>query len=177
VVELKKLLLAILLVIAVVFLLGSSGQEQKLEEPPIPESLGLLPEEVQSFKLIKKASGEDAIKEIKRLHPKNFGIIDGYVGEYTDLKGSKIQVWISVSESEEKAEELLYLMNENMANSNIFSNQRVEDINGKTVHRVDGMGMDHYYYNQGGMVVWIASDYGVPKEVLEAFISYLNRQK
>jgi hypothetical protein len=168
----KRFLLAVFLILAIAILFGSNGQEQKPEEPSGPKSPEPLPEELLGFKLIQKTSGENAIKEIKRLHPKNFEIIDGYVGEYTNFNGSKIQVWISVSESREKAEELLDLMNKNMGNSRIFFNQREENINEKTVYRVEGMGMDHYYYSQKERVVWIASDYDVPKEVVNAFITY-----
>ena len=135
------------------------------------ETYEALPRMILDFKLIQKQTGREAVAEIKRLHPKEFEIENAFTGVYSN--GSKIYIWVSVSGSEERAQELLDLMNRDIVNSEIFSNPRAEMIMGYMVYRVDGMDMDHYYYRYNEMVIWIATDDENSMEIVRDYMSYL----
>jgi hypothetical protein len=66
-------------------------------------------------------------------------------------------------------------MNENIKNSKIFHNSRAEMIGGSVIYRVDGMGMDHYYYRHKERVIWIATDDENSGRIVEEYMSYQSR--
>ncbi len=137
------------------------------------ETYVVLPRRILDFRLIQKQTGREAVAEIKRLHPQDFEIENAFTAVYSNYSdGSKIYIWVSVSGSEERAQELLDLMDRGIINSMIFFNSRAEMIREDMVYRVDGMDMDHYYYRHNEMVIWIATDDENSMEIVEDYMSY-----
>ena len=125
---------------------------------------GPIPQQVLEYRMVESKEGDEAVLEIKRMHPKAFEIASGYTATYS--RGDKsAYLWISVSTSDEDAGTLLDWMNIEIQDSNTFSNWRRVIIGGATVYRVSGMGMEHLYYREGRQVIWIAA----PTDDLDRF--------
>ncbi len=166
----KKINLVIVAAILLVSLvLVFTYKTKNLDIDKTSETYQVLPERILDFELIQMQTGDAAMFSVKRLHPQDFEIEDAYTAVYSD--GSRIYIWVSVSGSNERAQELLDLMNLNIKKSEMFYNFREEKIADETVYHVDGMNMDNYYYRHGNRVTWIATDDKDSRRIVEEYMS------
>ncbi|MHB1420318.1 MAG: hypothetical protein ACYCX4_12160, partial [Bacillota bacterium] len=119
-------------------------------------------------------TGPEAIQQLSELHGKDIGkVVNGYIAMY-EQGDRQITLWISVSATEADADELLQIMNAKMPTTNVFTNQKTIEMNGKTYNYVSGMGMDNYYFAQGSRNYWVATNdpdsMGILEKVVETFI-------
>lgn len=127
---------------------------------PLPKSIGVL-------RLEKLQAGEEARREINRLHGKQIGFLRGYIGFYGAEKGSA-RLWLSEHSSNREAAESV----EEMANSmtkgrqQIFWHFRQMVIEERTVYCAAGMGQLHYFFQKGAQVIWLAVDPPLAKEAI-----------
>jgi len=129
-------------------------------EVPLPQAIGAL-------KLEKLQAGEEARREIDRLHGKQIGLQRGYIGFYGAETGSA-QIWLSEHSSDSKAAEAVEKMAGSMrqGKQQNFYHFRQMVIDKRTVYFAVGMGQVHYFFQKGAKVIWLAVDPPLAKEAI-----------
>ncbi|MDW7684316.1 MAG: hypothetical protein SCK29_09400 [Bacillota bacterium] len=154
---------------------GHRPEPANLPAPAPPEQSGgvllpALPEMVAGLPLVNFYSGEAAMREITRLHNSDFPLEEGLIGRYGDGTSEAV-VWISVSANTAEADRLMELMVTKMPDSPVFREEETFEAAGRTVYYVTGMGMDHYYWQDGIYIYWLAVDPPAGRGVTEAFFT------
>jgi hypothetical protein len=122
------------------------------------------------MRLEKVQSGEEARREIDRLHGKQISFLRGYIGTYVAENGSG-QLWISEHSSEREATEVIEKMAHGMkqGKQQQFWHVRKMMIEQRPVYLALGMGQAHYFFQNGAKVIWLAVDPSLAKEGLTAY--------
>jgi len=130
-------------------------------EVPLPQSIGIL-------RLEKFQTGEEARREIDRLHGKQIGFRHGYIGFYVAEKGSA-QLWLSehnsYSEAAEAVEKMAGSMTQDRQQS--FWHLRQMVVEEQKVYFALGMGQVHYFFQKGAKVIWLAVDPPIAQEAIK----------
>ena len=128
---------------------------------PLPQSIG-------SMRLEKVQSGEEARREIDRLHGKQISFLRGYIGSYVAENGSG-QLWISEHSSEREASEAIEKMAYGMkqGKQQQFWHFRKMTIEQRPVYLAIGMGQAHYFFQKEAKVIWLAVDPSLAKEAIK----------
>ena len=136
------------------------------------ESKGqMLPYAIGEFRLEKATSGEEARKEIARLHGKNLDFRTGYIGTYKHgHKGAML--WISDYNAKAEAAGEVEKMARRIQTreGKEFRHFRMIPIEGIPVYFAIGMGQAHYFYQSGNKVIWLAVDPQLAKETIRDLI-------
>ncbi len=126
-----------------------------------------LPQSIGSMRLEKVQSGEEARREIGRLHGKQISFLRGYIGTYGAENGSG-QLWVSEHSSEREATETIEKMAQTMkqGKQQQFWHFRKMMIEQRPVYLAVGMGQTHYFFQKGAKVIWLAVDPSLAKEAI-----------
>ncbi len=131
---------------------------------PFPVAGDSLPQTIGPLKLEKFQSGDEARREINRLHGKNIDFQDGYIGNYKGDDGSAT-LWVSEYGSEGDAFTAIHNMAQRLETSKegVFWHFREISIEGAPVYFVVGMGQAHYFFQKGAKAIWLAVDPSLAK--------------
>ncbi len=110
---------------------------------------------IGTLELVDLLQGDVAKESIVQLHRTNMELKDAYVAKYVG-ENKQFTIWASVAPSVQEAEGQLQIMHNKMDASSVFTGHQTSLINGKEYHFVKGMGQDHYFYQRGDDVIWIA---------------------
>ena len=126
-----------------------------------------LPQSIGSMRLDKVQAGEEARREIDRLHGKQISFLRGYIGTYVAENGSG-QLWVSEHSSEGEATEAIEKMAHGMKQGKRqqFWHVRKMIIEQRPVYLAVGMGQAHYFFQKGAKVIWLAVDPSLAKEAI-----------
>ncbi|MFZ5641348.1 MAG: hypothetical protein ACOY4Q_11770 [Bacillota bacterium] len=130
-------------------------------------SEGSFPQNIAGLSLAQVTSGDQAMGMISQLHGKEITIKQGYIAQYGGAGGSQMTVWVSESNNETEAVQLMDIMDKKMPASKAFSGRKELTVNGAKVVNVQGMGQEHYYWQKGTKVYWIAVGGADPMQVLK----------
>ena len=127
---------------------------------PLPQSIG-------SMRLEKVQSGEEARREIDRLHGKQISFLRGYIGTYSAGNG-RGQLWVSEHSSEREATEAIEKMAHGIkqGKQQQFWHFRKMIIEQRPVYLAVGMGQAHYFFQKGAKVIWLAVDPTLAEEAI-----------
>lgn len=126
---------------------------------PLPRSIG-------SMRLEKVQSGEEARKEIDRLHGKQISFLRGYIGTYVAENG-RGQLWVSEHSSEREATEAIEKMAHGIKQGKQqFWHFREMMVEQRPVYLAVGMGQAHYFFQNGAKVIWLSVDPSLAKEAI-----------
>jgi hypothetical protein len=119
------------------------------------------------MRLEKVQSGEEARREIDRLHGKQISFLRGYIGTYVAENGSG-QLWVSEHSSEREATAAIEKMAHGMkqGKQQQFWHFRKMMIEQRPVYWAVGMGQAHYFFQKGAKVIWLAADPLLAKEAI-----------
>jgi hypothetical protein len=119
------------------------------------------------MRLDKVQSGEEARREIDRLHGKQISFLRGYIGTYVAENGSG-QLWVSEHSSEREATEAIEKMAHGIkqGKQQQFWHFRKMIIEQRPVYLAVGMGQAHYFFQKGATVIWLAVDPPLAKEAI-----------
>ena len=142
----------------VILLLAACGAP-----PSVPPSLGGLP-------LTHTLQGDDALKEINRLHRRSILSRDGFVAHY-ELNGKVAMLYVSRAYLGPIARWQLSRMIEGIRQgaSNAegqFTHLRAREQDGVNFYSALGLGQVHYFYRSGATLVWLAADPEVARQAL-----------
>lgn len=146
------------IVLPVILLLVACGAP-----PSVPPSLGGLP-------LTHTLQGDDALKEINRLHGKRIRSLDGFVAHY-ERDGKVTMLYVSRAYLGPIARWQFSRMIEGIRSgaSNAegqFTHLRAREQDGVTFYLALGLGQVHYFYRSGATLVWLAADPEVARQAL-----------
>lgn len=132
-------------------------------KPPVPPALG-------GLKLAHYLKGEEALREIERLHGKKINVKEGYVAHYE--KGeSKAMLYISRVSSGSQAEGQVKRMAEGIRKGGTpFYHLKESRRDGINLYSAIGLGQIHYFYRTGPKVVWLAADPPVASSALSSVL-------
>ena len=147
-----------LVLLALALLLGACAAPSA-----IPAAVGGLPR-------THALEGNDALREVNRLHGKSIPARDGFVAHY-ERDGAVAMLYVSRAYLAPIARWQLSRMVERIRNgaSNAegqFSHLRTREQDGVTVYSVLGLGQVHYFYRSGATIVWLAADPPVARPAL-----------
>ncbi len=132
---------------------GSGGSMPGMEGmsapgPEVPRSLGgmSLSGDVMM--------GEAAIKEMSQLHGRDVGMVGGWVAHYQ----RNATVYVGEIADEDSASKLMEAMVYRIGAGNaIFKDLQRVRFEGQDLYSVFGQGQNHYFYQKGKNVIWIAA--------------------
>ena len=130
-----------------------------------------LPKFIGSFRLEHMKSGEEARKEIDRLHGKQLIFRKGYIGDYKE-GNRKAKLWISEYDSDAESAKEIGKMAKRMKTreGKEFWHFQVMSIEGLKVYFVLGMGQAHYFFQKKNKAIWLAVDPSPAKETIRDLI-------
>lgn len=137
-----------------------------------------LPQSIGSLKLVKSESGEEARKEIDRMHGKRLSYKEGYIGTYRN-GDAKAKLWVTDYGAEEEAAKANAKMAQGMkrAEKKNFWHFQGMMIQGVPVYFVVGMGQAHYFFQKEVKVFWLAVDPPQAKEAIRDLLGKIEPSK
>jgi hypothetical protein len=152
-------------VIAIVLLINISDQKDISPRPEIAyDSANRVDKEVtkQSFlktagslKLVRIIEGNEAQKQISRLHRSSISMENGFIAAYRGNGEDKMTIWVSIHKDSKEAESIIAKMHKKIDSVTGFQNHQDLDISGNVYHFVTGLGQSHYFYYRGNDAIWI----------------------
>ena len=106
-----------------------------------------------------------AVETIDRMHALSFPLSSGAVAAYGAF--GEAVLYISGAPTEGLAERMTVDMTERIAeNESPFTPTGEEVINGTRVYMLDGQGQQHFYYQAGKLLIWLAADEWLASQAL-----------
>lgn len=153
-----QLILVLIIVVGIVWAFAGNRQEA---EDAIPHKIG-------DLTLATSVTGPEALAQIEQLHGKGVGITGGYMAQYKG-RGAEMMVWVGKTDTAATAQKLLALMTERIrAGNQTFTPPTEIYIERTTVYRTTGIGQQHYYYQKGAQVIWLAITSAEPELLVKA---------
>ncbi len=121
---------------------------------PVPEEL--FPASIAEMIRVDSLSGEKAIESVSQLHGTNITVSTAYIVSYQGLNNQSMTIWYSEAKNVKDAKALFQAMDGKMPNSQVFKNYRTIKIDNQEYKSVTGMDLQHYYWQTGKRVIWIA---------------------
>lgn len=129
--------------------------------PAVPQ----LPERLGSLELKDTVVGVEARKFLYRMHGALTGSQSCVIGYYGLAK--KNALYISAFTDDERAERALEKMLAKIEHSNAgFSPVAVDKKEDRVLYLTGGMGLDHFFYRQGNLILWWQVEPGRAEETL-----------
>jgi hypothetical protein len=139
------------LLLAICLLLAGCNEVSRSGDPFDPH--------IEGLELVEWISGDEAIKDINKLHGMPIDVVKGFIAKY---KGphEKATIWVSEAASEELAEEQIVIMIRKMKRNKRSPFSHYRDLRVKDVKVVafDGMRQTHYVFRDNKWVYWISAD-------------------
>jgi hypothetical protein len=115
---------------------------------PVPSSLAGIP-------LSGQTTGQAALREITRLHSKDFPMIDGVVAHYGD---GQTNLWVSSTWLPIMAARQVEVMTNRIAEGRSpFTPVDAREVERTTIYTLTGVGQTHYYFQLDRRVIWLAA--------------------
>ncbi len=118
-----------------------------------------LPHSIAGLTLSESITGEQAMKEVNKLHGLTIPVQDAWIGHYG---GQKAVVWVAQSRDDYEAMSLIGAMAGKIGRGNeYFGNLETLTVDWQKVYVVsDREGQKHYFYQTLNRVIWIAAPRG-----------------
>jgi hypothetical protein len=130
------------------------------------------PRELAGYHLDQAMSGPQAIAEISDLHGEDIDVTEAWVGHY---QGSGT-IWAAQASGERQAIRLLEKMVRGIGEGNSpFQGLRQLEVDGILVYTVTDGHQQHFFYQQGDQVVWVAAPKGAEDTFLSAALDKIGR--
>jgi len=166
----SKRLPLILIFVGIVLVIASFAfpafikAKNTVSEVPIPNQIG-------SYSLGSKATGNAAIQEFTRLHGKSFPVLAGAKANYGS--GNQVTLWVASTASTADTQQLMEAMRDKIAEGQSpFSPSGSSQASGRTVFALDGMGQKHFYFQSGKYLVWMAATADLADPALQQILTF-----
>ncbi|GAB4261696.1 hypothetical protein [Thermincola ferriacetica] len=114
-----------------------------------------IPDELLGAKKMQEQSGPTAIDAISKMHRTSINVVNAYILVY-GKPNTRITLWLSVSSSVEEAAQLFREMDQKVPASQVFTGREPVTLAGREVIKVNGMGQEHFYWQEGKINYWVA---------------------
>jgi hypothetical protein len=130
-----------------------------------------LPDQISEMMLISAKFGLQAVDEIARLHNQTFPFASGAVGMYGS--NHQVKLWVSGSWLNLMATRMVTAMGESIVESNSPFTPTGESQNGRrTIYSLEGLEQQHYYFQSGRYVIWLAADPELAEQALQEVLGF-----
>jgi hypothetical protein len=137
----------------------------------LPSTAVSLPESLGRLNLEHAITGDEASREIERLHARAVGPRRNAIGDYRGAAGNAT-LYVSRYDSASAARADGHRMAEGIERGNpVFAHYQVREMDGVRVSMCLGMGQAHFFFFRNAELYWLAADYGVAQETLEALVA------
>ena len=128
-------------------------------------------EEVSGLKLVRLATGKDAMHAINKLHGKKINVAKGIIAFY-EGEGEKATIWVSESFSTDDAMRQTKSMIEKMRASKRSPFSEYKDIEQGEVKicSFKGMGQEHYIFRIKKDIYWISANSNTIDELHKSIV-------
>lgn len=143
---------------------------------PAASLAGEFPQEMAGLKLLSKAEGEEAKKQVYALHGKDLKLEEAFVLHYGNPANtsSAATVWISRSKNEEKAKGLFERMTGAIkGGAGPYGHLKELSYDNTYVISLYGKDKRHYIYRMDKDLIWIEADYPMSEEFLKEALAKL----
>jgi hypothetical protein len=115
-----------------------------------------LPDTIAGLQITDSKTGAQALAEIENLHGKKFPITSGSIGIYGNRQ---VTVWAAGTASNTVAFDMVQSMQEKIEQGNSpFTPINQFSQGNRTIHVLEGMGQNHYYFQSKNLVIWLAAE-------------------
>jgi hypothetical protein len=167
----KRIGPAIVLTIGVLLIAGGLAYWQFVQAIERP-SAAALPETLAGLPQVEARFGPDAVAVVSDLHGKQFPLSSGAYGMYGE-HGRMAMLWVAGTPAKAMAARMVAEMEEAIAQGDSpFMPTGTREVNGRTLYELTGMGQQHYYFQSGSLVVWLAADEPVAAVALEEALQF-----
>jgi hypothetical protein len=129
-----------------------------------------LPQELSGIQLTRYSTGKSASTEVIRLHENSFLVTSAAVGTYGR---DQVVIWVTGTPSRIIAGRQVAEMEEKIGVSNApFTPINVLRDGHRHVYELSGMGQQHFYFQSGRLVVWLAVNEDLAERVLDAALAF-----
>ncbi len=117
-------------------------------------------------------TGAQAALEIGRLHGKGFPLTVAAVAIYQG--DGNAQLWVAGAPFDWLSARLTASMREKITSSTglPFTPTGERQVDGRTIHTLEGMGQRHFYFQSGNLVVWLAVDPPLAEQALSEILKF-----
>lgn len=166
----KKIIALAMIASGALISLGGVGYAQinhRISNPaPAP-----IPGEVASLSLTRVATGWQAVREVSRLHGKDFPLTSAGVGGYG--ADESITIWATGAPVRPLAWRMLVAMRDKIAENNSpFTPLGERRDRRRAVYELEGLGQKHFYFQSGNLIVWLAVDEELAEQALAQILEY-----
>lgn len=113
------------------------------------------PSHIGDLKRVSLVTGEAAMKQMRGLHGKDIGVVDGYLASYGST-GERMTLWVGMAGTEPDAEQLLERMFSGIDRGGTpFSAPVQVIVGGRQVFSTLGGGAMNYFFREAHSVVWV----------------------
>lgn len=128
-----------------------------------------LPKSLTDIYLTSASYGSDAVQEITRLHGKEFPIVSGAMGMYGS--SNQATLWVAGFSDAPTAAQILLAMHDKIASADTpFTPTGEEQITGRTVYLLDGMGQKHIYFQSKSLVIWLTVNPEIAEQSIQQIL-------
>ncbi len=129
-------------------------------------SAAFLPPELAGMPILGAAYAAEAVEMIDQMHEESFPLSSAAVGAYGSF--GEAVLYISGTPAEWLAARMTKEMSERIAeNETPFTPLSEEVIGGTRVYVLQGQGQQHFYFQSGKLLVWLAVDAWLATQALE----------
>lgn len=127
----------------------------------------LFPTQLAGMTRTEAIGGQEAISSVGQLHGLDITLAAAFVVSYQGKGNSQMTLWYSEGKNDQDATQMYRAMDEKMPQTPMFKDYKTVKVEGKDYKFVSGMGQDHYYWQNGKRVMWVAIGGGNSLDILK----------
>jgi hypothetical protein len=145
----------VILILSLYFISYLQDEEDDNVEVEFPQTLN-------GLELQYEYGGDRAMSEITNMHQGDFDIEEGFVGYYESGTGGSAYFWVSICADEAAAIDLAEKMTIKIStvqtpfSTPVSVSDDYEQV--EYIYYTSGTGQDHYYWQDGELLIWVALD-------------------
>lgn len=166
---LKRYLPVGLMALGGLLLVGSLAYWRYAEAVANPGELAV-PPVLADQPMSDQMSGIEAVDDISGLHGKRFPLVAGARAVYG---GGAVTLWVSGAPVAPMAAEQVQVMAEKIAEGRSpFTPLGTRMANQTRIYALSGIGQQHFYFQAGTLVVWLAADAALAETALQETVTF-----
>lgn len=167
----KRIGPATLMTLGVLLIVGSLTYRQFMQAIEQPTA-ATLPETIAGLAQTDVSFGPEAVDVVTQLHGQNFPLSSGAYGMYGD-HDNMAMLWVAGAPAKAMASKMVDEMEEAIAaGDSPFTPTGTQEVDGRTLYELTGMGQLHTYFRSGSLVIWLSADEAIAEAALAETLKF-----
>ena len=167
----RRIFPVVIMTFGVFLVMASLAYWQVTKATATPEVVAL-PGTLAGLALAAESYGPEAVGEITQLHDQEFPLSSGAYGMYGN-RGNMAMLWVAGAPAKVMAARMIDEMEQAIANRDSpFTSIGTQEMNGRTLYKLTGMGQRHFYFQSDAFVVWLAADELIAETALAEALNF-----